>query len=83
MPADDPHEVTTSLYRNGVEEPWDEKVFSDEEFDELELDHIDKDLTNCKSQDDHFFLPSQLHALSCSLPPNQFLTIQGQFDDVD
>ena len=76
------NEITSSTVTE-CEESWDDKVFSDQEFDETDLISQANMASKCINREGHFFLPSQLHATSCSLPPNQFRIIQGQFDDVD
>ncbi len=83
---DDPRELTALSTGTGVEESWDDNVFSDQEPDE-ESETKPYDRGNIASQlkdnNAYYFLPAQLHASACSVPPNQFQIIQGQFDDVD
>ncbi|XP_057370302.1 leucine-rich repeat protein soc-2-like isoform X1 [Daphnia carinata] len=81
----DPSEVTASSTGTGVEESWDDEVFCDYEADIEPTWHVPQFSSGQKKSvnDDYFFLPSELHAASCKLPPNQFNIIHGQFDDIE
>ncbi|KAK4021124.1 leucine-rich repeat protein soc-2 [Daphnia magna] len=81
----DPSEVTASSTGTGIEESWDDEVFCDYEADIKSTWHVPHFSSGRKESgnDDCFFLPSELHAVSCKLPPSQFNIIQGQFDDIE
>lgn len=66
------------------EESWDEIFFSDQDSNEnSSLDQTSGIASMHLSDNDHYFLPSILHASSCFVPPIQFQTTQGQFDDAE
>ena len=79
---ENPREVTALSTGTGVEESWDDDVFSDEEPDEESVAKHNSSIDSLITKD-HFFLPAELHASGYRLPPNEFRIIQGQFDDVD
>lgn len=78
---DNLHEKTAASTGTGVEESWDDE-YSDEERDLSKSSELMRSDKQC-NVDQHFFLPSELHASPCRLPPHQFNVIQGQFDDAD
>lgn len=77
--------MTASSTGTGIEESWDDEVFCDYEADIKSTWHVPHFSSGRKESgnDDCFFLPAELHAVSCKLPPSQFNIIQGQFDDIE